>query len=489
MGYTRVMPSGVGQRLRSDRVFERLYRRHVDEVYRYALAVLANRADAEDVTQTAFLNAYRAFQAGQRPARPANWLIAITHNVCRQRFRDAARRPSEVVLDRELVAESDYEEGRGFLNEDIRRAFSQLTFSQRSALALRELEGRSYKEIAEALGLTDAAVETLIFRARRAFREQLEGALSCTEAERVISRQLDGMLARGEQAGLRAHLRSCAECASLARRFRAQRAAIRGIALVPLPPSLSSFSAGGSGLASGAALGTGLGIKAAALGTAALVAAGVSTEIVRHVPAGPARVAAPAVPSSGRAGPSLRVSERVPARAVSLPPVSRTVPVLTRSGAERSRPRADGGHQGKNRPRVTTTSSPIHGATPVTQPPRLLPGPAIDRSEHPPTGGRHSHHPRAETAREQHGSNRPDQSEKAAKARSRPEVSDSTAQRPAKEEKPQPSTSGPASVDRPPAGPPARDTVNPSTDVADASPADPSSSAHSKPNDNAGPKL
>jgi RNA polymerase sigma-70 factor (ECF subfamily) len=132
------MPSGVGKRLRSDRVFERLYRRHVDEVYRYAFTVLANRADAEDVTQTAFLNAYRAFQAGQRPARPANWLIAITHNVCRQRFRDAARRPSEVVLDRELVAESDHEEGGpSFGNEDIRRAFSQLTFSQRSALALR----------------------------------------------------------------------------------------------------------------------------------------------------------------------------------------------------------------------------------------------------------------------------------------------------------------------------------------------------------------
>ena len=83
---------------RHDRVFERLYRRHVDDVYRYALAVLGNRADAEDVTQTAFLNAYRAFQSGQQPEQPLNWLIAITHNVCRQRFRDAARQPREVVL-------------------------------------------------------------------------------------------------------------------------------------------------------------------------------------------------------------------------------------------------------------------------------------------------------------------------------------------------------------------------------------------------------
>ena len=49
---------------RSDRSFERLYRRHVSDVYRYCLGVLRNPADAEDVTQTAFLNAYRAFQRG-----------------------------------------------------------------------------------------------------------------------------------------------------------------------------------------------------------------------------------------------------------------------------------------------------------------------------------------------------------------------------------------------------------------------------------------
>ena len=49
-----------GADARADGAFERLYRRHVREVYRYASAVLGNPADAEDVTQTAFLNAYRA---------------------------------------------------------------------------------------------------------------------------------------------------------------------------------------------------------------------------------------------------------------------------------------------------------------------------------------------------------------------------------------------------------------------------------------------
>src|SRR5918995_4040752 len=89
---------------RADRAFERLYRRHVTDVYRYVLAVLQNEADAEDATQTTFLSAYRAFERGDRPERPHNWLIKIAHNVCRQRFRDSSRRPKEVEFDETLAA-------------------------------------------------------------------------------------------------------------------------------------------------------------------------------------------------------------------------------------------------------------------------------------------------------------------------------------------------------------------------------------------------
>ena len=62
----------LAQRPRVDRAFERLYRRHVADVYHYALAVLRNPADAEDVTQTAFLNAYSAYSRGARPGSPRN---------------------------------------------------------------------------------------------------------------------------------------------------------------------------------------------------------------------------------------------------------------------------------------------------------------------------------------------------------------------------------------------------------------------------------
>ena len=65
----------------ADKAFERLYERHVHDVYRYAAGMLGATADAEDVTQTTFLNAYRAFKQGTRPEKPKPWLITIAHNV------------------------------------------------------------------------------------------------------------------------------------------------------------------------------------------------------------------------------------------------------------------------------------------------------------------------------------------------------------------------------------------------------------------------
>src|ERR1051325_7632182 len=183
-------------RQKPDRSLERLYKKHAGDVYRYALVVLRNEADAEDVTQTTFMNAYRALERGERPRTPQNWLIAIAHNVCRQRFRQSQRRPNEVELNQEL---------------------------------------------AEILALSVSSVETLIFRARRALREQLEEGITCHEAELAISRQLDGRLQRQERGALRAHLRECEECARFARSQRAQRGAIKSLAAIPLPASLVSL--------------------------------------------------------------------------------------------------------------------------------------------------------------------------------------------------------------------------------------------------------
>jgi RNA polymerase sigma-70 factor, ECF subfamily len=282
----------LAQRPRVDRSFERLYRKHVHAVYRYCLAVLHNQPDAEDVTQITFLSAYRAFQRGERPERPHNWLIKIAHNACRQRFRDSQRRPQEVALTVEdtIAAPSPDEEVP--TAEEIRRALGFLNFNQRAALVMRELEGRSYAEIGETLELSMSAVETLLFRARRALREQLEGGLTCEQTERTLA-QLDERRLRGdERSRLRAHLRECKDCASLERRRRAQVAALKHLAAVPLPASLSSFlgsGAAGGGFALG---GAGLGTKAAAVLAAGLVTVGVGNEVI-NAPAAAKKQSAP----------------------------------------------------------------------------------------------------------------------------------------------------------------------------------------------------
>ena len=265
----------LARRLNSDRAFERLYRKHAGDVYRYALVVMRNESDAEDVTQTTFMNAYRAMERGERPRQPQNWLITIAHNVCRQRFRQSQRRPSEVAYEEEL-AEATVDED-AISAEDIRRALGHLAFNQRSALVMRELEGRSYQEIAEIMGVSVSAVETLIFRARRALREQLDEGITCREAELAISKQLDRRLSRQDKGALRAHLRECDDCAGFARSQRAQRGALKALGAIPLPQSLVGLFGGG-----GAAVGSGVAVKVAAVAAGAALATGVGYEGVKH---------------------------------------------------------------------------------------------------------------------------------------------------------------------------------------------------------------
>jgi RNA polymerase sigma factor (sigma-70 family) len=152
-----------------DADFERFYRSYANHVYRYTLAVLRNPADAEDVTQTTFLNAYRAMRQGERPRKPHNWLIKIAHNVCRSRYLRLARRPQEVPLD-ETVAELAVPPEERPNVRAVLDALGKLPFNQRAALVMRELEGRSYAEIASTLDVSVPAVEMLIFRARKAMR-------------------------------------------------------------------------------------------------------------------------------------------------------------------------------------------------------------------------------------------------------------------------------------------------------------------------------
>jgi RNA polymerase sigma factor (sigma-70 family) len=278
------------------RAIDDLYRAHGGEVYRYALAVLGNQADAEDVTQTTFLNAYRSLEQGVRPRKPANWLLTIASNAIKQRFRQASARPHEVVLD-DRFAEASSEDAGPTVGE-VLTALSRIPPQQRQAIVLREFEGRSYREIADILGVTTSALETLLFRARRSLTEELEQQITCTEAQFAISQAADGRAGRKERRRLRRHVAECPDCARFAQLQQRHRRALRGLALVPIPVSFTLFrgfegsataatlpALGAGATATGASVGAagaggglfagGIAIKAAAVVTAASVAGGV----------------------------------------------------------------------------------------------------------------------------------------------------------------------------------------------------------------------
>jgi RNA polymerase sigma-70 factor (ECF subfamily) len=231
------MTPRLAQRPRTDRAFERLYRSHVRDVYRYALAVLPTPEDAEDVTQTTFLNAYRVHERGNVPSNPNTWLIGIAHELCQQRARHT-QALDEVAYEQ---VDDPVPEDSGPSEHDVRRALGLLPFELRAVLIMREVDDRSYSEIAAILGISEADVESDIFQARRALREGLQGALTCHEAERAISRNLDGFLTRSERRALRAHVRGCDDCERFDESQRAQRAMLRALADVSLPRSLASF--------------------------------------------------------------------------------------------------------------------------------------------------------------------------------------------------------------------------------------------------------
>jgi RNA polymerase sigma-70 factor (ECF subfamily) len=140
------------------------------ELYRFALSMVRSREDAEDVMQIAFLSAYRALVRGERPARPRAWLFAIALNACRQLLRRRSRWRALVFTgnpDRSVRG------GDSLTAAAILHAVDSLPADQRTIFILRELRGLTYAELSERLGLSPAAVESRLARARKRLREQL----------------------------------------------------------------------------------------------------------------------------------------------------------------------------------------------------------------------------------------------------------------------------------------------------------------------------
>ena len=337
--------------------FDRLYRQHAASVYRYARAVLGSHVDAEDVTQQTFLNAYRAIAQGTKPRKAENWLFTIAHNEVRRHLRDTRAQRLEVELDGD-VADQAPERSEPSV-ADVLRALQHLTPNQRSALVMREFEGRSYAEIAEIMDVSQGALETLVFRARRSLADALEDGLTCAEAELAVSRRVDGRLSRREARRLKAHMRECRICRGFEVRQRRQRSLLKGLSVIPVPASLLVFrgevaTAAGTATAVGAVGAggaAGIAAKAAAVAAVVTVAGGVGYSAGTHrltAREPKARVAQqqPASYTAGTAAPGNDRPTRAPQRAV--------VPPRAPSKAKREERRAL--RPERQRPELTKTS-------------------------------------------------------------------------------------------------------------------------------------
>jgi len=164
-----------------DRAFEELYRAHLRDVYSYAYYRVGNHHDAEDLTEQAFLQAYRHFERARResngrPLRP--WLIRIAHNLASNYHRDRARRPQAALEAVEPPADphrtEQIVEGREELRLVMQR-LKRLSDDRREALIMRFALGMSNREIARALGRTDGATKVLIHRAIKQLEEEMSG--------------------------------------------------------------------------------------------------------------------------------------------------------------------------------------------------------------------------------------------------------------------------------------------------------------------------
>ena len=168
--------SPLGPSALADEAFEALYEQYSSRVFGYCLKWLRSREEAEDAVQTTFLYAMRGLRRGVVPKLDEAWLLAIARNVCRTRTEVTRRRAVEVARSPQLLEESFPAPARNDELAGLSEALGELTEQQRRAILLREWQGLSYREIADELDLSQAAVETLLFRARRALAARLRGA-------------------------------------------------------------------------------------------------------------------------------------------------------------------------------------------------------------------------------------------------------------------------------------------------------------------------
>lgn len=173
----------------SEASFRRLVEAHQDRVYGVALKLLKNPDEALDAAQDVFVRAWKAMARFEGRSRVSTWFYRIAVNVCYDRLGRTGRQ-REVPLDDLLESGFEPAAGTGTDGEEslsegeaqraFERAVAALEPTYRAAFVLRQIEGRPYDEVAEALGISLTNAKVRVHRAREKIVEMLrkQGVLS-----------------------------------------------------------------------------------------------------------------------------------------------------------------------------------------------------------------------------------------------------------------------------------------------------------------------
>src|SRR5256714_13538641 len=197
-----------------DRAFEELYARYSRRISSSIFGMVKAHARAEDIAQDVFMSALRRMRETDRPIAFKPWIYEIAKNACIDQFR-RARRAEEVSYDSDDgLAAADY--GRLVTTgptpdvavdqkmslDHLCGAFGGLSETHHEILVMRELEGLSYREIGERLGMSRPSVESTLFRARRRLTEEYSELISgerCRRIQAIITSAATGALGTRDQ--------------------------------------------------------------------------------------------------------------------------------------------------------------------------------------------------------------------------------------------------------------------------------------------------
>ncbi len=164
--------------------FSDIVERYSDSAYHIALRMLHNAADAEDAVQEAFISAYRGSSKFKGQSKVTTWLYRIVVNACLMKIRKEKSRANlltETGYDDAVVHDWRDNPEKAAINAELRdvlqRGLGRLCPEIRAVVVLRDVQGLSCQEAAEALAITVACFKSRLHRARVLLRKYLEGYL------------------------------------------------------------------------------------------------------------------------------------------------------------------------------------------------------------------------------------------------------------------------------------------------------------------------